>query len=334
MTRRSCRRAAALFLLCLAQLACKPRREAPPQPSQRFPKAGNYREEISYAGLTRAFALHLPTDYAKRVPLPVLVVFHGLGNDGRSFERLANIDPQADSHGFAVIYPNGTGRFGRRSLEWNAGACCGQAAEAKIDDVGFTLALLANLSHDLDLDEKRLYLAGHANGAMLAYRVAAEASNRVAAMVTVAGADMTESFAPSEPVALLHIHSVDDPRATFEGGYAKSLPYIGGHILHRPVAAGLARWRERDGCTGEGKVSDPRQVGDHSAEYVDYGPCASGYDVALWRLHGSGHPWPGAAPRPLDKIQGPSTTVLDAAAEVFRFVERFRKDQAPLLGSR
>jgi len=40
--------------------------------------------------------------------------------------------------------------------------------------VTFTLAVLRRLAADLPLDRTRVYVAGHSNGAMMAYRLAAE----------------------------------------------------------------------------------------------------------------------------------------------------------------
>ena len=53
--------------------------------------------------------------------------------------------------------------------------------------MSFTLAILRELARDLPLDRTRVYATGHSNGAMMAYRLGAEASERVAAVAAVAG---------------------------------------------------------------------------------------------------------------------------------------------------
>jgi polyhydroxybutyrate depolymerase len=320
-----------LVALALVALACSSTESERRPTSNRFTTPGDHVLEIAVPGAKRTAILHLPPKFAERGPLPVLLAFHGGGGNAQGFQKYAGLDAHADAQGVVVIYPNGSGRYERRFLTWNAGDCCGHAKEKNVGDVAFVLALLADLANDLDLDPTRVWATGHSNGAMMAYRLAADASKRIAAIVPVAGADMTKSFAPAEPVALLHVHSVDDPRAHYAGGETPGLPFTGGRVTHRPVEAGLARWRERDGCRGEGKASDERSVDGHTATRIDFGPCDDDVDVALWKLTGAGHAWPGATSRLPVKMVGPPTHVLAAGDEVFRFVVRFRKDDAPSL---
>jgi len=319
------------LLLAVFALACK---QAPLEPSARFPESGNYPLEIVRPKSKRSFILHLPPNYPVRSPLPVLIAFHGGGGNARGFQKNAGLDAKADELGFAVVYPNGSGRFGKRFLTWNAGECCGYAMNQKLDDVGFTLSILADLARDLALDPTRVYATGHSNGAMMAYRLAADAPTRIAAIVPVAGADMTVDFDPDAPVSVLHVHSVDDPRASYDGGKGASLFGARKAVVHRSVAAGLERWRKRDGCTGDGREIDARTSGAHAAALLDFGPCEDGTDVALWKLTGPGHGWPGSRSQLGEKLMGPDTEVLHVADEVFRFITRFSRPGAPELASR
>ena len=324
---------AALVLAALALACGAPAPHRPADPN-RFTRAGDHDLELAVPGATRTAILHLPPKFAELGPLPVLIAFHGGGGNAKGFKKYAGLDALGDTHGVAVVYPNGSGPYAKRFLTWNAGECCGFAKEKRVDDVGFTLALLADLAADLDLDPTRVWATGHSNGAMMAYRLAAEASDRIAAIVPVAGADMTTSFDPSEPVAVLHIHSLDDPRAKFAGGTAGGLPLTGESVKHRPVEDGLERWRTRDGCTGNGTETDTKSADGHTATRIDFAPCDANTDVALWKLTGAGHGWPGGRSRLPAKIVGPDTHVIGAADEIFRFVTKYKKDGAPLLAER
>ena len=53
---------------------------------------------------------------------------------------------------------------------------------------------------------------------MMAYRLPAETAERIAAIAPVAGAMQLKAFAPARPMPVLHVHSVDDPRALDAGG--------------------------------------------------------------------------------------------------------------------
>jgi polyhydroxybutyrate depolymerase len=160
----------------------------------------------------------------------------------------------------------------------------------------------------------------------MAYRLAAEASDRIAAIAPVAGAMMLDAFAPKRPVAVLHVHSVDDPRAAYAGGVTTTL---GREIRHRPVEDGLARWRERDGCPAEPEVRERRErdaaSGTHTATLLVHAPCAEGAEVRLWKLTGAGHGWPGADPVLPERVMGPRTDVISAADEVWAFLARFSR---------
>ncbi len=319
------------LLLVAVALACARPTDEPPA---RFTGAGDYALEIAHAGGERSFIVHLPPDFGARGPLPVLFAFHGGGGNAPGFQTYAGLVAPADARGFAVVYPNGSGRFATRLLTWNAGDCCAYAQAHDVDDVGFTLAILADLSRDLPLDRTRVYATGHSNGGMMAYRLAADAATRVAAIVPVAGADMTRSFAPAAPVAVLHVHSVDDPRALYAGGLGPANPLTSRRIEHREVEAGLARWRARDGCTGEGQQTDARSVDRHTAVLIDYAPCDTGFDVSHWKLTGAGHGWPGGGSILPERIVGPNTEVIEVAEEILRFVARFSRPEAPPLDAR
>jgi len=323
---------AALVLVALAALACA--RPAATADAPRFATAGDHEVELAFGGAKRSAIVHLPPGFASGKQQPVLLAFHGGGGNAPGYQKYAGLDAPADARGWVVVYPNGSGRFAKRLLTWNAGACCGWAQEQDVDDVGFALALLADLARDLPLDRTRVYATGHSNGAMMSYRLAAEAATRVAAIAPVAGADMTTRFAPAAPVAVLHVHSVDDPRAPFAGGEGPRRLGIGPQIEHRAVEAGLARWRERDGCRGAGSVVDTRASGGHTATLLDFGPCAADSEVALWKLTGAGHGWPGGESPLPERIIGPRTDVIRAADEIFRFLPRFAKPDAPPLDAR
>jgi polyhydroxybutyrate depolymerase len=303
----------------------------------RFPRAGDFDLSLQQGSRSRSLLVHLPPRFAERGALPVLLAFHGGGGSAQGFQKYAGLDAVADREGFVVVYPDGSGRLGRRLLTWNAGLCCGPAREQRVDDVGFALRLLADLARDLALDRTRVYATGHSNGAMMAYRLAAEAAERIAAIAPVAGAMQLEGFAPSRPVPVLHLHSVDDPRALYAGGLGPPFPFSRVRVEHVAVEAALERWRALAGCAAEPRVVTTRRApperpdAGHTATLLSFAPCASGAEVRLWKLTGAGHGWPGAAPVLGRRLMGPPTRVIDAAEEVWRFVRAYTRPDAPPL---
>jgi polyhydroxybutyrate depolymerase len=321
----------ALAGLCAAQPA------GAEGPLPRFPAPGDFDLSLQVGSRQRTYRVHLPPGFAESKALPVLLAFHGGGGSAQGFQKYAGLDAVADREGFVVVYPDGSGRLGRRLLTWNAGGCCGPAREDRVDDVGFALRLLADLSRDLPLDRTRVYATGHSNGAMMTYRLAAEAADRIAAIAAAAGAMQVAVFQPSRPMPVLHIHSVDDPRALYAGGLGPAFPFTRRRVEHNPVEAELARWIKLDGCAPEPQPVEERLAtgdgvkGTQAAVLLDYAPCTSGADVQLWKLTGAGHGWPGAPPVLGEKVMGPQARVISAAEEVWRFLKGFTRPDAPPL---
>ena len=128
----------------------------------------------------------------------------------------SGLNQKADQEGFLAVYPNGTGRFS--SLTWNGGNCCGSAMQQRVDDVAFIDAVLDDLANVVNVDTKRVYATGISNGAIMAYRLASELSERIAAIAPVAGPMGTATCSPRRAVSVLHFHGTDDQFAPFNGG--------------------------------------------------------------------------------------------------------------------
>jgi len=285
-------------------------------------------------GVERSYLLHLPPDPRAGPALPLVLAFHGGGGNASGFERYSGLDAVADREHFAVVYPDGSGRLGRRLLTWNAGSCCGPAQRDGADDVGFARALVADVSRLVPIDSHRVYATGHSNGAMMSYRLAAEAPELLAAIAPVSGAMNLERFDPGLPVPVLHVHSVDDPRAPYGGGLGPPFPLTNHRTLHKAVETELARWIARNGCPDEPVLLEERreEATGHTARHLRWAPCTSGADVELWRLTGAGHGWPGGGSALPERLLGPKTKVIDAALEVWRFLSRFeRRPGAPVV---
>ena len=65
----------------------------------------------------------------------------------------------------------------------------------------------------------------------------------------------------------------------------------------------------------------------HTATRIAYAPCHNGTEVALWKLSGPGHVWPGGDIDYLTWAIGPGTDVIDANTQMWQFFSRFRLDR-------
>jgi polyhydroxybutyrate depolymerase len=187
-------------------------------------------------------------------------------------------------------------------------------------------ALVEDLARRIDIDRARIHATGHSNGGMMSYRLAVDASDLVASIVPVGGSMVVAQFHPTRRIPVLHIHSVDDPRALYQGGEGPAFPGTSHRSMHQSVESTLGTWAEFNGCPATPHTlrtvvgeRESRSAG-HTAELLEWGPCASGTVIRHWKLTGPGHGWPGATGRTLERIIGPPTSVIDAALEAWRFM--------------
>src|SRR5689334_18553304 len=90
-------------------------------------------KSLNSGGRDRTYFVHLPPSYDGRNKVPLILVLHGGGGNAEGAANLTDMNPRADSHGFVVVYPDGTGKNKKRFHAWNIGGCCGYASEENVD---------------------------------------------------------------------------------------------------------------------------------------------------------------------------------------------------------
>jgi len=256
----------------------------------------------------------------------LIVALHGVTPSIASFRRQTDLDAAADREGFAVLYPLGIRRLGL--LTWNAGPCCGWAAWRGVDDVGFILRSLDDALTRAPIDPSRVYLTGLSNGAMMAYRLAAAAPDRFAALAAVAGTLGVIPRPDSPALPILHIQSVDDPLLPYGGRWTLFGRFPGVEEMLQP-------WLALAGCSTRPQVSrhlEHRSESGHEELAIrkSWEPCRAGVQIIAWQLSGPGHVWPGGQPPPaLYWLTHGPTRLIDANLEIWRFFSRYRLPHAP-----
>jgi polyhydroxybutyrate depolymerase len=286
---------------------------------------------IRHGGRMREARVFVPAAARSGNALPLVLAFHGGGGNATQFATHSGLERLAARDGFIVVHPDGTGQLGLHTFNATSG-CCGFALDRDVDDVGFTLALLDSLMPRVRYDADRVYATGHSNGALMSYRLAAEAGGRLAAIAPVAAAAQLEVVRRPGPMPVLHIQSVDDPRALYHGGVGPAFPLTQRRVDHPPVDSVLATWRDINGCRGEAVVTERRSgragtpdAGQH-AERLEWRDCGSGAPVVHWRLHGVGHAWPGDAGAAVRAaLVGRTTQLVSAAEEAWAFFQQHRR---------
>src|SRR4051794_26427592 len=105
-------------------------------------------------GLSRTVNVHVPSSYDPATPMPLVLNFHGYTSNASQEDLLSQMSAKSDSAGFIAIHPEGT------DSSWNAGACCGTAAQNGVDDIGFVKDILAAASDKLCVDTHRIFATG------------------------------------------------------------------------------------------------------------------------------------------------------------------------------
>jgi len=255
---------------------------------------------IVSAGLSREYVLHIPTGYDEAVPLPLVVVFHGLTMtaDGQASE--SGLPGLGDEEGFITVFPEGRGDIQRWLFELDS---------VEIDittenpDIALVSDLLDKLSEELSVDSDRIYAVGFSNGGWIASAVACTLSDRFAAAAPVAGImDYGADCAPDDPVPLVTFHGTSDQFEPFEGGTENAplrgslrtdlggnfdeLPVSGNPILESSVPVKVGLWADLNGCEG-----DPRSsVADEKTTRWEY-TCPETDPVVFYEIAGGTHGW-------------------------------------------
>jgi len=255
------------------------------------------KQSIIYDGRTRTYLLHIPPQYDDSKSFPLVIALHGGGGNSKNMMKKTGFNNLSDEKGFIVVYPDGIGRFKNRLLTWNAGHCCGYALDKDIDDVGFIRALIEKLQNNFNIDLKRIYVTGHSNGGMMAYRIGAELSDIIAAIAPVAGTiggKETEKSKlymipePIYPVSVIALHGLLDEHVPYNGGQGNN---SSGSRIDLSVNESISFWVEHNECN----INPNRNISDSGNIVIDYylnGENES--EVALVTVIDGGHGWFGS----------------------------------------
>ncbi len=295
-----------------------------PQVQSRPPSLahGTHERSITVGERTRKYRVYLPRSVDLERPAPVVLAFHGGGGNPDSMIRLCGLNGSADRHGFIVVYPYGSARFGERRLTFNAGNVGGYAMQQNIDDVGFTRALLDDLAGVKQIDQDRVFATGMSNGAMMAYRLASELADRIAAVAPVGGPMGTADCRPVRPVPVMHFHGTADTLAPFRGGFGV-LPDGGKGVTDFfSVDHSIGKWIEANKCMPTPKIETlPDSAEDGTSVIMKtWSGGENNSEVILVEITGGGHTWPGEAP--VAGFLGLSTGDISANDMMWQFFQR------------
>jgi polyhydroxybutyrate depolymerase len=266
--------------------------------------------ELVAAGARRTALLSRPTGTSR----PLVILLPGTGATAAWADDETGWSALAARGDFALAVPDALPpnpaeppTFLHNPPRWNAGS----EDEGGPDDVAFLAALIDDVVARFAADPGRVFVTGFSNGAAMAFRVAAELADRVAAVAPVAGYCQVTDPRPIRPVPTLYIVGAADPLVPVRGGEVRD-PWRHRYVRRPPVADTVERWARALGCdpvpTVESDAGGVRVVGHP-------GPVP----FRVVTVEGLGHHWPGGKGRLNPRLAGPPSATVNGTDLVWDF---------------
>ncbi|MBM4358008.1 MAG: prolyl oligopeptidase family serine peptidase [Deltaproteobacteria bacterium] len=229
----------------------------------------------------------VPESYDGSEAVPLVVLLHGYSASGLVQEAYFKLSAQAEKHGFIYAIPEGTvDKLGMKF--WNASDACCDFNQSKVDDSAFLAGFVDELSSTYKIDPKRVFFIGHSNGGFMSYRMACDHADKIAAIVSLAGAMPADAVAckASEPVAVLQIHGTEDGTIDYAGGKTATKAYPG-------AKDSVLDWVATNGCSPTPESGEPLDLESKlegtETKVERYPGCKPGGAAELWTMEKGGH---------------------------------------------
>jgi polyhydroxybutyrate depolymerase len=275
-------------------------------------------------GRRRHFRLYVPSGVAvESENVPLLVALHGGLGSSEQFAANSGFDELAEANGFMVVYPDGIRAIPERPglQTWNGGYCCGPAADRNVDDVAYVRFLLDLLTARFDIDVSRVFAAGHSNGAIMAYRLACELSDRIVAIGVQAGSLGIDDCRPMEPVSVLHIHGLADTNHPIDGGRGTGVS----GVEFRSGRDAVREMSMKFDCIAD--PNDRTMTSNVDVGNLVWSGCEEGSRIELVTVAGASHAWMGhrAAMAGSAALVGEPYMDFDASRAIWSFLNQYSR---------
>ena len=217
-------------------------------------------------------------------------MLHGYGASGEIEEAYLGLTATTDARGMLYVHPDGTENpLGKRF--WNATDACCAPEGSTVDDSAYLSAVIARAKADYNVDPRRVFIVGHSNGGFMAYRMACDHADDVAAIVSIEGATFADPALcrPSQPVSALEVHGTADETILYGGGSTR-----GGGRPYPGAVGTVEAWARLGGCSTapDDPAPSPRVIENDlaPASVASYSAgCAPGGHAELWTQPGGVH---------------------------------------------
>jgi polyhydroxybutyrate depolymerase len=162
---------------------------------------------MEVGSLTRSWEVIDPTATLPK-SAPIVVALSGIAATTSYEITRDEFVPYVNADKIELVYPNAY------KESWNAIGCCGAAAAANVNDVGFLEALVTKIDPG---HTRPIYFVGYSNGGRMVYRLECTDPGLFDGMVPVK-ADPMPGCVVTQPQNVIVVSSVDDTAVPYEPG--------------------------------------------------------------------------------------------------------------------
>ncbi len=255
---------------------------------------GTSTHDITVDGQKRSYTVHVPKDIGTD-PVPVLYLFHGLGDQSETVIKQTRTDAMSDDRNVLLVAPQAAGE----KKAWDVyGIATDQGKDATFVD-----ELKRRISGLGCVDKDRQYVAGMSNGSGVSFALACRGG--YAGYAGVALTFTMKECDDAPPASILYAHGTADKYVPFQGGQTPIFPVA-------PATTVIRKWADHDRC---GRTPAGKEVGGDTTLYA-WDDCADGVRLHYYVVRGGGHTWPGSNPMP---PLGKTTTSFSATRVIADF---------------
>jgi len=279
------------LIVILGVIACSGGQDHPLNIPSSHPQTdtGNPVQHYSFVlqGYTRSYDLYVPSSYTGSAAVPLVLDFHGIYSSAEEERTTSGLQAKADAEGFIVAYPEGLNGPGGKS--WNADTTHSQwyswSNVINVDDVAFAVKLVQDVRSKLNIDARRIYVAGLSQGGSMALLCAHDRGDIFAAAAVISSILLKDvhSYNPVRPVSIISFNSYDDAVVPYNGFNLFGIPSIEDTVLQWAIVNGCDTSHPTVTSLG---FTDP----DHptvAEKITTYGGGSGGVEVTLYSLHGT-----------------------------------------------
>lgn len=263
-------------------------------------KSYDFADTINSGGNQRTFRVHVPPTYDRSKPIPVVMVFHGLGGTGGLMQALTQFNVYADKKNFVVIYPDGLGH------RWDDGA------HANSGDPKFISDMISKLSSIINIDRRHLYAVGYSNGGHFVMYLACVTTwlNAIgiigSSMMTGAASQCSSTRTP----AMFFIGTADPLVPSDDAQHNATLGKLGdavGLAGLGTLSTGMAKmgglmsaeetvefWARKNGSSTSPYTTQMPDNSRDNTKVIRETFGGYGSEVVYYKIQNGGHTWPGA----------------------------------------